>query len=95
MKKILLLIAVICLVGCAGTVSKGGNEVSKNETVVEYADEYVSSGGFINESGHVCDVRHFTYKGHSYIQFDINASYGGHSGIVHDPECLKQDYRDF
>lgn len=102
MKKIFSLtisiIALICLItmtNCAGTVSKGGTEVSKNETVVEYTDEYVSSGGFVDDFGHIGNVRHFTYKGHSYIQFDISGTHGGRSGIVHDPECLKRDYRDF
>ena len=102
MKKVLSLtnsiIALVCLISmtnCAGTVSKDGNTVSMNEVVVDYTDEYISSSGFISHEheDHVLNVRHFTYQGHSYIQFDVAAAYGGKTGIVHDPECLKRDLR--
>ena len=87
-KVILLTVFLATLVcGCAGTVSKPGTEVSKDEEVVEYTKEYVSSDGFTSNYGHICDVRHFNYNGHSYIQFEIAAYDGANGGIVHDPDC--------
>lgn len=57
--------------------------VSKDESQCVYTKTHHLSG----ERGEVCCVRHFEYGGHKYIQFQIWATHGGNSGVVHDPDC--------
>ena len=38
-------------------------------------------------NGQISDIKHFDYNGHSYIQFIISGTYGGHGGVIHDPDC--------
>ena len=89
-----VLTSTLLMTGCSGTVSKEGDSVSKNEIVVEYTEEHVSSGGLVSHYGHISDVRHFEYNGHSYIQFDISSTHSGRSGIVHDPDCSCHNSQD-
>lgn len=77
----------VTMVSCMGTVSKGGEEVSKNEPVVEYTKEYGNvQKHYSTGLGNIRDGRYFNFNGHSYIQFDIIDSYGGYA-VVHDPDC--------
>lgn len=77
----------VVMVSCVGTVSKDEKEVSKNEPVVEYTKEYGNvQKHYSNGLGNIRDGRYFNFNGHSYIQFDINDSYGGYA-VVHDPDC--------
>lgn len=90
MKKKIFMVFMIVLIAiissCAGNISKDDAEIKTTDKIVEY-HECVSRSGVMTEIGHIYAVRHFMYQGHSYIQFDVMASYGGHTGIVHDPDC--------
>lgn len=83
------LIAIICLSNCAGTVSKEGTATTMADPVVEYTEEIVSenSEGFVSDYDHIGAVRHFKYRNHSYIQFDISGGNSAKGGIIHDPDC--------
>lgn len=87
--SLLALIAIICLTNCAGTVSKEGNATTMTEPVVEYTEELVAKndGGFVSDDDHIGSVRHFKYRNHSYIQFDIGGGQYSSAGIIHDPNC--------
>ena len=93
MKKLifplLALIAIICLTNCAGTVSKESDATTMSEPVVEYTEELVSenSEGFVSDYDHIGAVRHFKYRNHSYIQFDISGGQCAKAGVIHDPDC--------
>ena len=93
MKKflsILFVLAVaVAMVSCTGTVSKEGATTTMTEPIVEYTEELVSknSDGFVSDYDHVGAVRHFKYRNHSYIQFDISGGNSAKGGIIHDPDC--------
>lgn len=93
MKKflsILFVLAVaVAMVSCTGTVSKEGTTTTMTEPVVEYTEELVSknSDGFVSDYDHIGAVRHFKYRNHSYIQFDISGGNSAKGGIIHDPDC--------
>lgn len=93
MKKflsILFVLAVaVAIVSCTGTVSKEGTATTITEPVVEYTEELVSknSDGFVSDYDHIGAVRHFKYRSHSYIQFDISGGNSAKGGIIHDPDC--------
>lgn len=86
---IIIAFVAVALVSCAGTVSKEGNATTMTEPIVEYTEELVSkyNDGFITDYDHVGAVRHFKYRNHSYIQFDIAGGQSGRGGIIHDPDC--------
>lgn len=91
MKKLaslaVIFIVAVAMVSCTRTSSKDGEKVSKNEPVVEYTREYGNvQKHYSNGLGNIRDGRYFNFNGHSYIQFDINDSYGGYA-VVHDPDC--------
>ena len=93
MKKflsILFVLAVaVAMVSCTGTVSKEGITTTMTEPIVEYTEELVSknSDGFVSDYDHIGAVRHFKYRNHSYIQFDISGGNSAKGGIIHDPDC--------
>lgn len=91
MKKTILFllafIAIVCLVSCAGTVSKEGNATTMSDPVVEYTEELVSKDGFVSDYDHIEAVRHFNYRNHSYIQFDMAGGQYAKAGVIHDPDC--------
>jgi hypothetical protein len=35
----------------------------------------------------IMGICHFDYNGHSYITFHFKGSYGGTTGVTHDPDC--------
>ena len=79
----------VAMVSCTGTVSKEGNATTMTEPVVEYTEELVPehSDGFVSDYDHIGAVRHFKYRNHSYIQFDISGGNSAKGGIIHDPDC--------
>lgn len=93
MKKFLSILFVltvaVAMVSCTGTVSKEGTTTTMTEPIVEYTEELVSknSDGFVSDYDHVGAVRHFKYRNHSYIQFDISGGNSAKGGIIHDPDC--------
>lgn len=93
MKKFLSILFVltvaVAMVSCTGTVSKEGTTTTMTEPIVEYTEELVSknSDGFVSDYDHIGAVRHFKYRNHSYIQFDISGGNSAKGGIIHDPDC--------
>lgn len=79
----------VVMVSCMGTVSKEGTATTMTDPVVEYTEEIVSenSDGFVSDYDHIGAVRHFKYRNHSYIQFDISGGNSAKGGIIHDPDC--------
>lgn len=44
--------------------------------------------------GTIMYTRHFTYQGHTYIEFFRNLpSYDNYTGFEHDPACLERDIK--
>ena len=87
---VLFIIAVfvaVTLTSCAGTVSKEGNATTMTDPVVEYTEELVSKDGFVSDYDHIEAVRHFKYRNHSYIQFDMAGGQYAKAGVIHDPDC--------
>lgn len=84
---LLAFIAIVCFVSCAGTVSKEGNATTMSDPVVEYTEELVSKDGFVSDYDHIAAVRHFKYRNHSYIQFDMSGGHYAKAGVIHDPDC--------
>lgn len=93
MKKTILFllafIAIVCLVSCTGTVSKEATTTTMTEPVVEYTEELVSENddGIVSDYDHIAAVRHFKYRNHSYIQFDMAGGQYAKAGVIHDPDC--------
>lgn len=91
MKKLaslaVIFIVAVAMASCTKTPSKGGKEVSKNVSIVEYTKEYGNvEHHYSSETGNIRDGRYFNFNGHSYIQFDIWDQHGGYA-VVHDPDC--------
>ena len=86
---IITVFVAVVIAGCAGTVSKEGNATVMTEPVVEYTEELVSEhdDGFVTDYDHIGAVRHFKYRNHSYIQFDISGGQCAKAGVIHDPDC--------
>ena len=86
---IITVFVAVAITGCAGTVSKEGNATTMTDPVVEYTEELVSehSDGFVTDYDHIGAVRHFKYRDHSYIQFDISGGQCAKAGVIHDPDC--------
>lgn len=79
---------VIVIVFSSCSFSCESNDVN-SETVSKDESQcvYTKTHHLSRKLGEVCCVRHFEYGGHKYIQFQISASHGGNSGVVHDPDC--------
>lgn len=86
---IITVLVAVAMVGCTGTVSKEGDATTTTDPVVEYTEELVpeNSDGFVSDYDHIEAVRHFKYRNHSYIQFDIAGGQYAKAGIIHDPDC--------
>lgn len=76
------------LIGCSSGEIQRMNDPVTGQPTIQY-NEIIDPNDGIN--GTVSKVKRFTFRGHRYIQFDICGTYGGRSGIVHDPECLRED----
>ena len=93
MKKVIFTAIAILFVAvfssCVGTVSKEGTATTMTEPVVEYTEELVpkNSDGIVSDFDHIVAVRHFKYRSHSYIQFDISGGQYAKAGIIHDSDC--------
>ncbi len=84
---IITVFVAVAIVSCAGTVSKEGPATAMSEPVVKYTEELVSKDGIVSDYDHIRAVRHFKYRNHSYIQFDMGGGYYSKAGIIHDPDC--------
>lgn len=84
---IITVLIAVAITGCAGTVSKEGNATTLPDPVVEYTEELVSKDGFVSDYDHIEAVRHFKYRNHSYIQFDMAGGHYAKAGVIHDPDC--------
>jgi len=88
MKK--LLAFIIVALTCVSCYDSKTHKDDSDETITKNVP-YVYTEQIMLESesytyGQISSIRHFTYKGHDYIQFHVG-TYGGNCGIVHDPDC--------
>ena len=89
MKKLLafIIVALVC-------VSCYDNKTHKDDSEEKFTNDvpYVYTEQILLKAesytyGQISSIRHFTYKGHDYIQFHVCGTHSGGYGIVHDPEC--------
>lgn len=76
------------LIGCSSGEIQRMNDPVTGQPAIQY-NEIIAPNDGIN--GTVSKVKRFTFRGHRYIQFEICGTFGGRSGIVHDPDCLRED----
>lgn len=81
------------LISCSSGEIQRMNDPVTGQPTIQYNEIIAPKDGIFvgKDAGAVNEVRRFTFRGHQYIQFDICGTYGGRSGIVHDPECLRKD----
>lgn len=89
MKKLLAFI-IVALV-CVSCYDSKTHKDDSDETITKNVP-YVYTEQIMLESesytyGQISSIRHFTYKGHDYIQFHVCGTHSGGYGIVHDPDC--------
>lgn len=95
MKKLLLPLLLVILtftvVSCGSTYDKRTHtkdaKIENPDTVPYVYTKQCQLSGDQYTYGQIKAIRHFDYNGHSYIQFHISGTHGGHGGIVHDPDC--------
>lgn len=94
MKKIFLFI--IAALFCVACDNEGrGCANNKNDVPTTHTREvpYVYTKQIMLELegdaayGQISSIRHFTYNGHGYIQFNFFANSNICNEIVHDPDC--------
>lgn len=88
MKKLLLLLLLVMLtftvVSCYNKrTHMKDSKLESLDTVPVYTKQWQLS----DDQYTYAQIRHFDYNGHSYIQFHISGTHGGHDGVVHDPDC--------
>lgn len=89
MKKLLLTLLLVILtftvVSCYNkkTHTKDSKLESPDTVPYVYTKNWQLSGDQYTNA----QILHFDYNGHSYIHFHISGTHGGHSGVVHDPDC--------
>lgn len=76
------------LIGCSSGEIQRMNDPVTGQPTIQY-NEIIAPNDGIN--GTVSKIKRFTFRGHRYIQFEICGTFGGRSGIVHDPDCLRED----
>ena len=92
MKKIIFLVFIAVLFfGCTRSVDKSESSQDPHiPPMLKYTKDISGENSNLSDElccGKIIRVLHFTYNGHQYIQFNIAATHGGKSGIVHDPDC--------
>ena len=85
---ILYVILTFQLISCSSGEIQRMNDPVTGQPTIQY-NEIITPNDGIN--GTVSKVKRFTFRGHRYIQFEICGTFGGRSGIVHDPDCLRED----
>lgn len=81
------------LISCSsGEIQRMIDPVTGQPTI-QYNEIIAPKDGIFvgKDAGAVNEVRRFTFRNHRYIQFEICGTHGGGSGIVHDPDCLRED----
>jgi hypothetical protein len=81
------------LISCSSGEIQRMNDPVTDQPTIQYNEIIAPKDGIFvgKDRGDVNKVKIFTFRGHRYIQFKICGTFGGSSGIVHDPDCLRED----
>ena len=89
MKKLLafIMVAWVCVSCYDSKTHKDDSDKTITKNVPYVYTEQIMLESESYTYGQISSIRHFTYKGHDYIQFHVCGTHGGGNGIVHDPDC--------
>lgn len=89
MKKLLafIIVALVCVSCYDSKTHKDDSDKTITKNVPYVYTEQIKLESESYTYGQISSIRHFTYKGHDYIQFHVCGGHSGSDGITHDPDC--------